>query len=122
MSKEVMAHIEQKLKDAGFKKTFVSKGQRVYSIGDNYFVKTKRFARYSVTLFKGKFAIAAMTAIAVPNNKTQVSKMDWVESARVGADKFDTTAMRICNNLLVKVKQKPGKDTDRGTRIDWDKP
>ena len=122
MSSEVLAHIEQKLKAAGFKKTFVSKGQRVYSLGDNYFEKTERFARYSITLHNKKYSIAAMTAIAIKGGRERVSRMDWVESARVGLDKLDTTAMRICTNLLAKVRQKPGKDTDRGTRIDWEKP
>lgn len=120
MSKEVMAHIEEKLQDAGFKKSFVSKGQRVYSKGDNYMEVTKRFARYSIIAANGKFAISAMTAVA-DNGRDRVSRMDWAESARVNADKFDTVAMRICNNLLTRVKSKPLKVSETGKRINYNK-
>lgn len=109
MSKEVLQHIDLRLRRAGFSKVPTTKGNRIYTIGDNYFNITKRFARFSIHYANKKYSIAAITAVATRGGD-RVSRIDWAESAKVTAEKFDTVAMRIMNNLLTQCKQKPAKE------------
>ena len=114
MSKQILQHIDELLIKSKFKKTFVAKGQRVYALGDNGFEKTKRFARFSIVHRNEKYSISAMTAVAdTSGGNGSVSRMDWVESAKVSESKFDEIALKICMHLLAQIRKKARQRDDK---------
>jgi len=101
---ETLARIDEKLTTIGFTKSS-SKGVRLYILGDNFFNKTKRFARFEVRSYKKALLISALTATAVKGHDV-VSKIDWAFSKKVSTEDFGKVAKDVINELIKNMKTK----------------
>lgn len=104
MLKETLDYIDNELTKMGFKKKRPGDGWRIFTLGDNYFDVTKRFARFEIRLVKNKVSLSAMTATAV-KERDRVSKIDWALSKRVSRDDVLSTAKKMIRDLKTNMKQ-----------------
>lgn len=98
--------IAEELKRTGFKTSKPGNGWRIFSIGDNYFDLTKKFARFEIRLLQnGKIMISAMVAVAT-NERDRISKITWAESKKVSKDDFFKKASKLLRDLKQNMTQK----------------
>lgn len=100
---EVMQEVEATLKSHSFKKVHSSKGQRVWSLGDNHLTKTALFARFSMLVVDKKINCAALIARKVKGDKTINSEITWAKSFCATRAKFPKLVLLLLAALVKRI-------------------
>jgi hypothetical protein len=98
-----LKQIDAKLLKNGFVKQKSEKGWYIYTLGDNYFNVTKRFARLEIRSMKSNIVVSGMTASSIRSGD-RVSRIDWAETKKLSIDSFPKGAKQITYNLFLQLK------------------
>jgi len=102
-NQQALTLIRTKLKEFGFEKKKLGDQWELWTLGDNFFDKTNRYARFEMRGYPKKIMVSALTATATKNSSV-VSQIDWSKTVKVPLSDFAKEALPLFSTMIKSMK------------------